>query len=60
VEAFYFAFGGEDIYAIVDLPDNVSSSAISLALALAVAFEPVPLSSSLLKKSTRLLKRWRQ
>ena len=32
VEAFYFAFGGEDIYAIVDLPDNVSSTAISLAL----------------------------
>ena len=32
VEAFYFAFGGDDIYAIVDLPDNISSAAISLAL----------------------------
>ena len=32
VETFYFAFGGEDIYAIVDLPDNVSGAAISLAL----------------------------
>ena len=32
VEAFYFAFGGEDIYSIVDLPDNVSSTAMSLAL----------------------------
>ena len=32
VEAFYFAFGGDDVYAIVDLPDNVSSAAISLAL----------------------------
>ena len=32
VEAFYFAFGGEDIYAIVDLLDNVSGAAISLAL----------------------------
>ena len=32
VEAFYYAFGVEDIYAIVDLPDNVSSAAISLAL----------------------------
>jgi uncharacterized protein with GYD domain len=32
VEAFYFAFGGEDVYSIVDLPDNVSSTAISLAL----------------------------
>jgi uncharacterized protein with GYD domain len=33
VEALYYAFGGEDIYAIVDLPDNVSSAALSLALA---------------------------
>ena len=32
VEAFYYAFGGEDVYAIVDIPDNVSSAAISLAL----------------------------
>jgi uncharacterized protein with GYD domain len=32
VEAFYYAFGGDDIYAIVDLPDNVSSVAISLAI----------------------------
>jgi len=32
VEALYYAFGGDDIYAIVDLPDNVSSAAISLAL----------------------------
>ena len=33
VEAFYYGFGGDDIYAIVDLPDNVASAAISLALA---------------------------
>ena len=33
VEAFYYAFGGDDIYSIVDLPDNVSSAAISVALA---------------------------
>lgn len=32
VEAFYYAFGGEDIYSIVDMPDNISSIAISLAL----------------------------
>ena len=32
VEAFYFAFGGDDIYAIVDLPDNVSAAAVSLAI----------------------------
>jgi uncharacterized protein with GYD domain len=32
VESFYFAFGGSDVYAIAELPDNVSSAAISLAL----------------------------
>lgn len=32
VEAFYFAFGEDDIYTIVDLPDNVSSAALSLAI----------------------------
>jgi len=32
VEAFYYSFGGDDVYAIVDLPDNISSAAISLAL----------------------------
>jgi len=31
VEAFYFAFGGEDVYGIIDLPDNISSAAHSLA-----------------------------
>jgi uncharacterized protein with GYD domain len=29
-EAFYFAFGEHDGYAIVDLPDNVSAAAIPL------------------------------
>jgi len=32
VEAFYFAFGGDDIHAIVELPDNVSAAALSLAI----------------------------
>ncbi len=32
VEALNYAFGGDDIYAIVDLPDNVSNAAISLAI----------------------------
>jgi len=31
LEAFYFAFGGSDFYIIVDLPDNVSTTAISFA-----------------------------
>jgi uncharacterized protein with GYD domain len=32
VEAFYYAFGGDDIFTIVETPDNVSSAAISLAV----------------------------
>jgi len=32
VEAFYYAFGGDDIYAIVDIPDNTSSAALSLSI----------------------------
>ena len=35
LEALYWAFGEDDVYAIVDLPDNVSAAAISLATALA-------------------------
>lgn len=33
LESFYFAFGVDDAYTIVDLPDNVSAAAISLAVA---------------------------
>jgi uncharacterized protein with GYD domain len=33
VEAVYWAFGEDDVYAIADLPDNVSAAAISLATA---------------------------
>jgi uncharacterized protein with GYD domain len=32
LEAFYFAFGDEDVYAIIDLPDNASAAAASLAV----------------------------
>jgi uncharacterized protein with GYD domain len=32
LEAFYYAFGGDDIYAIVELPDNVDSLAVSMAV----------------------------
>jgi uncharacterized protein with GYD domain len=38
VEAFYFAFGKDDIYSIVDLPDNVSATALSLALGVGGGF----------------------
>lgn len=29
LEAFYFSFGDDDFYIIVDLPDNVSTTAVS-------------------------------
>jgi uncharacterized protein with GYD domain len=32
VEAFYFAFGDADAFVIVDLPDNASAAALSLAV----------------------------
>jgi uncharacterized protein with GYD domain len=32
LESFYYAFGDVDLYAIVDLPDNVSAAAIALAV----------------------------
>jgi len=37
LEAMYFAFGDDDYYAIVDMPDHVSGAAVSLATALAGA-----------------------
>jgi uncharacterized protein with GYD domain len=30
VEAFYFAFGHNDAYVVVDMPDNVSAAALGL------------------------------
>jgi len=32
VEAFYFAFGDDDVYVLTDVPDNVTITAISLAV----------------------------
>ena len=31
LEAFYFAFGDTDVYAIVDAPDNATAASLSLA-----------------------------
>jgi uncharacterized protein with GYD domain len=31
LEAIYFAFGDVDVYIIIDLPDNISAAAVSLA-----------------------------
>jgi uncharacterized protein with GYD domain len=33
LEAFYFAFGENDALVIVDMPDNASAAAVSMALA---------------------------
>ena len=33
VESFYFAFGSDDAFVIVDLPDNVAAAALGLAVA---------------------------
>jgi uncharacterized protein with GYD domain len=32
VESFHFAFGKEDAYVVVDMPDNVSAAAVSMAV----------------------------
>ena len=32
LEAFYYAFGEHDVYAIVDVPDVVTAAAVSLAV----------------------------
>ena len=32
IEAFYFAFGDDDVYVIADLPDNTTAAAVSLAV----------------------------
>lgn len=37
VEAFYFAFGEDDVYVISDFPDNVTAAAVSITVAAAGA-----------------------
>ena len=32
LETFYYAFGGVDVFGIVDLPDNASAAAMALAI----------------------------
>ncbi|MGQ0550928.1 MAG: GYD domain-containing protein [Armatimonadota bacterium] len=38
LEAFYFAFGKDDVVGIADVPDNVTLAALSLTLASSGAF----------------------
>ena len=39
LEAMYYAFGDDDVYAIVDAPDNVTVAAVSLAVGAAGAVD---------------------
>lgn len=32
VDAFYFAFGGTDVFVIADLPDNAAAAALALSV----------------------------
>jgi Uncharacterized conserved protein len=32
MEAFYYAFGADDVYLVVDVPDNVTAAAAALAV----------------------------
>jgi uncharacterized protein with GYD domain len=45
LEAFYYAFGDADVYAIIDVPDVTSAAALSLAIngAGAVELSTIPL-----------------
>ena len=40
LESIYWAFGGTDLYAIVDMPNNASMAAVAIAVAAGGAFEP--------------------
>jgi len=35
IDAYYFAFGGTDVYVIADLPDNVPAAGLALTVAAA-------------------------
>lgn len=39
MEAFYYAFGSSDLYAIVELPDDASATAFSLQISAAGAID---------------------
>jgi len=32
LECFYFAFGEADVYAVIDMPDNVSTAAVAMTV----------------------------
>lgn len=40
LETYYFCFGENDVITVIDMPDNVSAAAISVAVALTGAVKP--------------------
>ena len=40
LETYYFCFGDNDVMTVIDMPDNVSAAAISVAVALTGAVKP--------------------
>ena len=43
LESFYYAYGGDDFFIIVDVPDSVTATALSLAVTLRVLCNLKPL-----------------
>jgi uncharacterized protein with GYD domain len=41
VEAYYFAFGPTDVFAVIDVPDHASAAAVAAAVASSGAFSGV-------------------
>jgi uncharacterized protein with GYD domain len=41
IEAYYFAFGQTDVFAIIDVPDNVTAAAVATAVGSAATFSSV-------------------
>jgi uncharacterized protein with GYD domain len=40
LESYYFTFGSDDFFGVVDLPDNVTAAALSILMAATGAFSP--------------------
>lgn len=40
IDSFYFAFGGDDFYVIVDLPSNEAAAAVAMTVAASGAANP--------------------
>ncbi len=60
IESFHFAFGGTDVYVVVDFPDDVAAAAAALAVAggggatvrTVVLLSPAELDAAVAKQTT--------